>query len=347
MFVPACRAVSAATASRSLAWRRWPAPAPLRAGWHDAATMATAVGTSENTVSGGLARADAAAIVAALAPHFAASRLARLQAVLACRVADTALVYENITDDHNVSACLRTADAMGIHTIHIIESYNTPFLSKTSVDKGSAKWLDVRRHRDVPAAAAALRADGFRIIATDLGPGALPLPAAIAASLAPSSSPSSAPPSLPTTPTRPRVALVFGNEHRGCSRAMLAAADIRTFMPQLGFVQSMNLSVASALVAAAFLARTPDYSDWAVAAAAACGAVVEGTSAAATAALSSTALLSAPPLVPAPPPVPAGGMGLERLSPDDRTRWLARWMMTSLASSRAILARKGLLPDDF
>ena len=64
---------------------------------------------------------------------------------------------------------------------------------------------------------------------------------------------------------RRRVALCFGNERRGVSAALRSSSDIRFYIPMLGFVQSLNVSVAVALATAAFLHRTPDYANRAAA----------------------------------------------------------------------------------
>ena len=46
--------------------------------------------------------------------------------------------------------------------------------------------------------------------------------------------------------TQPWV-VVFGNEHRGCEDAIAEMADENIFLPMLGFVQSLNISVAAAV----------------------------------------------------------------------------------------------------
>ncbi|RYG47715.1 hypothetical protein EON67_08305, partial [archaeon] len=152
------------------------------------------------------------------------------------------------------------------------------------VDKGSGRWASIHRHATSAHAVDALRQEGYTIFATDLGQGAMDVYTAVQAACACAPAPrgegvnisrdtllrwspradgaadaSSVP--LPTPPgiPRPRVALVFGNEHRGCSKAMLQAADFRFFVPQAGFVQSMNISVACAVATQHFLHRTPDY----------------------------------------------------------------------------------------
>ena len=60
---------------------------------------------------------------------------------------------------------------------------------------------------------------------------------------------------------RRRVALCFGNERRGASAALRENADSCFYIPMLGFVQSVNVSVAVAIASSAFLHRTPDYSE--------------------------------------------------------------------------------------
>ncbi|MGH7546522.1 MAG: TrmH family RNA methyltransferase, partial [Gemmatimonadota bacterium] len=85
-------------------------------------------------------------------------------------------------------------------------------------------WMEVRRHPSVRAAYAALRAQGFAIVATAIGADARE-PWAVDF-------------------TRP-TALVLGNEQRGVSPDAAAAADLRVLIPMRGMVQSLNLSVAA------------------------------------------------------------------------------------------------------
>lgn len=116
------------------------------------------------------ASATAEAVVRALAPHVAPRRLRRLAAVLNARVGDTAVVAENVCEPHNVSALLRTADALGVQHVFVVEKWGAqPFTpSASSVDKGSAKWLTLHRFGSAAACVDALRAGGFALHATDL-----------------------------------------------------------------------------------------------------------------------------------------------------------------------------------
>jgi tRNA (guanosine-2'-O-)-methyltransferase len=134
------------------------------------------------------------------------------------------VVLDELTDPHNGSAVLRSADAFGVQEIHVIPSQHG-FLAAGRVAKGTDRWLDVIRHRDANAAADHLHERGFEIFVAS-AKGAL-TPEALC--------------------LRERVAVVFGNEHAGASPAMCAAADGTFAIPMVGFVESLNVSVAAAV----------------------------------------------------------------------------------------------------
>jgi tRNA (guanosine-2'-O-)-methyltransferase len=153
----------------------------------------------------------------------------RIAAVLARRQPDLTVVLENVHDPHNVSAVLRSCDAVGVLAAHRIYTTEEPpagaFARTTSAS--AAKWIETHRHRSVDACFAHLRAAGFAILATALAEGSQ---------------------DLATVDLRQPVALVFGNEMRGVSPEALAAADGTIAIPMLGMVQSLNISVACAVV---------------------------------------------------------------------------------------------------
>lgn len=155
-------------------------------------------------------------------------RRERVAAVLARRQPDLTVVLENVHDPHNVSAVLRSCDAVGILAVHVVytveEAPAGAFARTTSAS--AAKWVEVRRHASIAACYAALRAEGFAILATAVGPGSGDL--------------------YETDLTRP-TAVVFGNEMRGVSPEALAAADGAVAIPMMGMVQSLNISVACAV----------------------------------------------------------------------------------------------------
>lgn len=155
-------------------------------------------------------------------------RQRRVVDVLRRRQPDLTVVLENVHDPHNVSAVLRSCDAVGVLTAHVVYSIEEPppsFARTTSAS--AAKWVDTRRHDSIEACYAALRAEGFLILAAALDEESR---------------------DLYGTDLRGPTAIVFGNEMRGVSPAALAAADGRVAVPMLGMIESLNISVACAVV---------------------------------------------------------------------------------------------------
>lgn len=160
-------------------------------------------------------------------------RRARMAAALEARTRELVVVLEDIYDEHNASAVLRTADAFGIHEVHVVER-KVRFVLQPKTSLGAHKWLDVQRHRDAGEAYAALRARGYQVWASSVREGSIPIGA--------------------LDPSGP-VALVFGNEHEGLSEQAVEAAHARFQVPMVGFVESLNVSVATAVAMYDVLAR--------------------------------------------------------------------------------------------
>eukprot|EP00929_Paragymnodinium_shiwhaense_P001344 TRINITY_DN10156_c0_g1_i3.p1 TRINITY_DN10156_c0_g1~~TRINITY_DN10156_c0_g1_i3.p1 ORF type:complete len:371 (+),score=97.35 TRINITY_DN10156_c0_g1_i3:74-1186(+) len=160
----------------------------------------------------------------------AAPRLRRAEAVLRQRTGRICAVLETTCDARNETAVLRTAEALGIQHVMIIddinEKKNTHIAQK--ITKGADLWLNIRRYPTVAECVAQLRQEGYELWATDLSPEALNLD--------------------DDRPTLPRkVAVIFGRELDGVSPELLQAADRRIYIPMHGFTESFNLSVAAAL----------------------------------------------------------------------------------------------------
>lgn len=134
---------------------------------------------------------------------------------------------ENTYYAHNASALIRHCDAFGIQDIHTVETL-CKFDPSTDVVRGTDKWVTLRRHSTTGEAVEALRAEGYRIVATTPHEG-------------------------DTTPemfdvTAGRFALVFGTEKEGITPEMTDAADEFLRIPMWGFVESLNISAAAAIV---------------------------------------------------------------------------------------------------
>jgi tRNA (guanosine-2'-O-)-methyltransferase len=160
------------------------------------------------------------------ADFLVAGRKARIDEVVAGRTRTLTVVMEAFCDPQNVNAVLRTCEAFGIQELHAIEGLMKPYDRNKKISQNADKWLDVRRWRSTAECLGHLRAEGFAIYATHLGAGSRPLSALSFAG---------------------KVALVFGNEHRGVSAEARALADACYAIPMRGFVQSLNVSVAAAV----------------------------------------------------------------------------------------------------
>jgi tRNA (guanosine-2'-O-)-methyltransferase len=157
--------------------------------------------------------------------YLTAERQARINLAVEGRTCNVVPVLENIYDRGNVSAVLRSAEAMGYQCTHVIE-LREKFKAAGRVAQGADKWVDVQRWKSTVECTTELKKQGFQILATHLDENAKPIGE--------------------MDFTRP-TAIVFGNEKDGISPEMIAAADHTVIIPMQGFVQSFNISVAAAI----------------------------------------------------------------------------------------------------
>jgi tRNA (guanosine-2'-O-)-methyltransferase len=176
-------------------------------------------------------------VVRLLEPMVVEERRARLTEVIARRLRSVTVVLDGPHDPHNGAAVLRSCDAFGVQTLHVVERYE-PFLAAKAVARGTEKWVDVRVHADTPPLARAL--SGFELVATE------PCGELFPADLA----------------TVPRLALVVGNEREGIARDLRALCRRSVRVPMRGFIDSLNLSVSTAiLLSSAVQGRPGDLSE--------------------------------------------------------------------------------------
>lgn len=163
-------------------------------------------------------------IIDTLTPMLTEERRQRMADVIAERSYAIVPVMEGLYDRGNVSAVLRSAEALGFQGVHIIESSEF-FKEAKRVTQGAQKWLDIRSWDTTTPCIDHLREQGYRILATHF---------------------EDATPISEVDFSTP-AALVFGNERDGVSPELLARADERVVIPMAGFAQSFNISVAAAL----------------------------------------------------------------------------------------------------
>lgn len=161
----------------------------------------------------------------------APKRLRRAEAILRERTSRLVLILERPWNDENVHAVLRTAESFGVQHVWTIRHPHMRARAKKRVTKGSHHWLTRRVFDSIEECVAAARQEGVVLWATDLGQGADEWACAEDVGEMPA-----------------RVGLVIGAELSGVSPAVLAAADRRIVVPTWGFTESLNLSVAAALL---------------------------------------------------------------------------------------------------
>lgn len=138
-----------------------------------------------------------------------------------------ALVLDGVQSPFNVGAILRTAAALRVEHLWLAGDSAAPTNPKTAKTAlGSDRFVDWTPCDTTPAAIAAARAAGFRVVGLELADDAVPLH-----ELAPA----------------PATCLVIGHEDRGLSPAGLAECDTVAFIPQLGRIGSLNVATATAI----------------------------------------------------------------------------------------------------
>jgi tRNA (guanosine-2'-O-)-methyltransferase len=155
-----------------------------------------------------------------------AERVARLDAVLARRQPDLTVYAENLHKPKNFSAMVRNCDAVGINEMHVLPGEeNLRKHWKTS--QGAEKWMSIKTHGSSEEACTYLKSNGFRLVAAHLSDTAV---------------------DYQNIDYTQATAIVLGTELFGVSDTTLSFVDQQISIPMMGVSQSLNVSVACAVV---------------------------------------------------------------------------------------------------
>jgi tRNA (guanosine-2'-O-)-methyltransferase len=161
-----------------------------------------------------------------LTPH----RVEKFKKVLNKRTRHFTVAIEDVYQPHNASAILRSCDVFGIQDVHIIEK-NYLFKNSNQVSKNANKWLNTIKYKNHKnnslACVKALKSKGYQIVAT---------------------TPHTDSCILQDFDVRKKSAFFFGVEKDGLSDDILMNADMSLKIPMYGFTESLNISVAAAIV---------------------------------------------------------------------------------------------------
>ena len=150
--------------------------------------------------------------------------------ILQDRTRHFTVVLEDIYQQHNASAVIRSCDIFGIQDVHVIENKYKSKVSK-NIAKGSQKWLSFHNYKEdtnnTLECLNSLKSKGYQIIAT---------------------TPHNNSCSLHDFDITKKSAFVFGVEKAGVSDDVMKNADGFLKIPMVGFTESLNISVAAAII---------------------------------------------------------------------------------------------------
>ncbi|MCF2856786.1 tRNA (guanosine(18)-2'-O)-methyltransferase TrmH [Pseudoalteromonas sp. SMS1] len=156
------------------------------------------------------------------------NRFQRVKRILEQRQTDLTVCLDEVHKHHNLSAIVRTADAVGCHYVHAVWPQDQRRLTNNT-SGGSKNWVDTQMHDDIDVAVCAIREQnpGIQLLATNLSDSAVDF--------------------RDIDYTKP-TAVIVGQERLGISDRALQHADQHIVIPMAGMVQSLNVSVAAALI---------------------------------------------------------------------------------------------------
>ncbi len=162
-----------------------------------------------------------------LATFMTEERFSLFEQTLSMRTTYLTILTENTFHPHNAAALIRHCEAFGVQRMHTIET-RCQFDPSQNISRGSDRWLNLVRHSSTSEALSALKAEGYRLVATT-------------------------PHRESCTPEtfdvkKGKFALIFGTEHAGFSDEAMAAADEYLRIPMCGMVESLNVSASAAIL---------------------------------------------------------------------------------------------------
>lgn len=160
-------------------------------------------------------------------------RVERFDAVLSNRLGCLTAGFEDLYDPHNVNACIRSCEVFGCGDVHVI-SIKNQFQTNHGTAKNATRWVDVNRYDSTEGCISALQSKGVTVIGT--------LPEGDA---------------VPYTDFElpDKLCILMGREATGLSDEAIERCDAHVTIPQYGFTQSLNISVALAILLQHFSAR--------------------------------------------------------------------------------------------
>ncbi len=150
-------------------------------------------------------------------------RFERLKSVLNRRISDLTVLIENVEKPHNLSAIIRSCDAVGVLEAYAIFN-KEKFLTFNSTAQGSQKWVQINQYKETTEAIKVLKQKGFKLFGTNLNPKSI---------------------DYRECNFKEPTAFVLGAEKWGISEEAANLMDEHIHIPMRGMVESLNVSVAA------------------------------------------------------------------------------------------------------
>ena len=150
-------------------------------------------------------------------------RFQRLKSVLNKRISDLTVLVENVEKPHNLSAIIRSCDAVGVLEAYAIFN-KEKFLTFNSTAQGSQKWVQINQYKETTEAIKILKNKGFKLYGTNLSPKSI---------------------DYRECNFTKSTAFVLGAEKWGISEEASSLMDEHIHIPMRGMVESLNVSVAA------------------------------------------------------------------------------------------------------
>lgn len=167
---------------------------------------------------------DSHHITKTLKPFVTEHRAARIESVITHRLESISLAMESPSDLNNALAAIRTSEALGISTVHIISAERDATLVR-DVTKGAFYWVNIQFHETFEAFLSMIQSEKKRLAGAIVNAKKM----------------------LSMVPVHAPLCILMGNETRGLSEAARNACDIPFSIPLCGMTESLNLSVAAAI----------------------------------------------------------------------------------------------------
>ena len=153
-------------------------------------------------------------------------RFKRLKSVLNCRIENLTVLIESVNKPHNLSAIIKSCDAAGVHEANFL-SKNREVQTFNSTAQGSQKWVNIKNHNSAGEAISYLKKKDFILYGTSFKKSSI---------------------DYRELDFTKNVCFVLGSEKWGLSDELITEVDECIYIPMSGMVQSLNVSVAAAIL---------------------------------------------------------------------------------------------------